>query len=151
MVKVADHVTEAAIWAYNQAESMKVLTAVFVVALACVGSAAACNQSHPAVESEKAVAVAVSVVQVLPNLHTAELMVEGTSCASCAVGIRRELHQLKGIGEIKEGTTKQHIVVEFDPTLVSPEQLVRAVSDAGYEAEILVHGASAPSGRHQGT
>lgn len=77
------------------------------------------------------------------TLQTAELMVEGTSCASCAVTIRRHLHQLQGIGEIREGSTKQHLLVEFNPKLVTAEQLIKAVSDAGYEAEVLVHSVGA--------
>lgn len=104
--------------------------------------------------SENAVADGPARANSANALQTAELMVEGTSCASCAVSIRRHLHKLQGIGEIREGSSKQHLLVEFDPQLVSAEQLVRAVSEAGYEAEVLVHapgvGASSSVRQQQG-
>lgn len=81
------------------------------------------------------------------ELQTAELMVEGTNCASCAVSIRRHLHKLQGIGEIREGSTKQHLLVDFDPKLVTTEQLVAAVTEAGYEAQVWVHGLGATEAR----
>lgn len=74
-----------------------------------------------------------------PGMQTAELHVQGTDCASCEVSIRRHLHKLEGIRDIRSGTDKQHVFVDFDPKKVTPEQIARAVSDAGYEAEILVH------------
>ena len=73
------------------------------------------------------------------NLQTAELMVEGTSCASCTVTIRRHLNKLAGVSDIREGQSKQHVMVDFDPEQVSPEQIVQAVHEAGYEAEVLVY------------
>lgn len=74
-----------------------------------------------------------------PGMQTAELHVQGTDCASCEVSIRRHLHKLEGIRDIRSGEDKQHVFVDFDPKKVTPEQIARAVSDAGYEAEILVH------------
>jgi periplasmic mercuric ion binding protein len=121
--------------------------AVLGVALAA-GVSGACqsvrNQTEAA--NRTAAAVSMSAAGAKRTLQTAELMVESTSCASCSVTIRRHLHLLRGIGEIREGSTAQHLVVEFDPQLVTTEQLVQAVSDAGYEAEVWVHGPGAASG-----
>lgn len=134
--------------AARRASFKRVVTSSLLLA-AC--GLAACEKSVPAeaVAHEDTAAVAAPAPKPA-GLQTAELMVEGTSCASCAVTIRRHLHQLQGIGDIREGTTKQHLLVDFDPKLVTTEQLVKAVSDAGYEAEVLVHGASAPSVRQHG-
>lgn len=71
--------------------------------------------------------------------QTAELRVEGTDCASCEVTIRRHLRKLSGVVEIRPGDDKQHVLVDFDPKRVSPEQIAQAVLTAGYEAEIFVH------------
>lgn len=71
--------------------------------------------------------------------QTAELRVEGTDCASCEVSIRRHLRKLSGVVEIRPGDDKQHVLVDFDPKRVSPEQIAQAVLTAGYEAEIFVH------------
>jgi copper chaperone CopZ len=97
----------------------------------------------------EAVTPAVATAAVGP-VQTAELMVEGTSCASCAVTIRHHLHQLAGIGDIREGSTKQHLLVEFNPALVTAEQLVKAVSEAGYDAQVLVHSVGAVSASKHG-
>lgn len=70
--------------------------------------------------------------------HTVELMVEGVSCASCTVTIRRKLKQLAGIVDIRSGTAKTHLLVDFDEQLVSPELILETVQAAGYEAEMLV-------------
>lgn len=75
----------------------------------------------------------------VPGLQTAELHVQGTDCASCEVTIRRHLRKLEGVRDIRPGVDKQHVYVDFDPTVVTPEQIAQAVLDAGYEAEILVH------------
>ena len=73
------------------------------------------------------------------GLQTAELHVQGTDCASCDVSIRRYLRKLEGVRDIRPGSDKQHVFVDFDPTRVTPEQIAKAVLEAGYEAEILVH------------
>jgi copper chaperone CopZ len=73
------------------------------------------------------------------GLQTAELHVQGTDCASCEVSIRRHLRKLDGVREIRPGSDKEHVFVDFDPVKVSPEQIAKAVLEAGYEAEILVH------------
>lgn len=75
----------------------------------------------------------------LAGHQTAELRVEGTDCASCEVTIRRHLRKLSGVVEIRPGDDKQHVLVDFDPKRVSPEQIAQAVLTAGYEAEIFVH------------
>lgn len=73
------------------------------------------------------------------GVQTAELRVQGTDCASCDVTIRRHLRKLSGVLEIRAGDDKQHVLVDFDPTRISPEQIASAVLTAGYEAEIFVH------------
>lgn len=73
-----------------------------------------------------------------PATHTAELMVQGVSCASCSVAIRQRLNKVDGIVAIREGNDKKHLLVDFIAQLVSTEQILQSVSDAGYEAELLV-------------
>jgi copper chaperone CopZ len=49
------------------------------------------------------------------------------------------LRKLDGVSDIRPGSDKQHVYVDFDPVKVTPEQIAKAVLEAGYEAEILVH------------
>jgi copper chaperone CopZ len=55
------------------------------------------------------------------------------------VTIRRHLRKLSGVLDIRGGDDKQHVLVDFDPARISPEQIASAVLAAGYEAEIFVH------------
>jgi copper chaperone CopZ len=69
---------------------------------------------------------------------TAELMVEGVGCASCELPLRRSLGKLVGVVRIREGSTKQHLLVDFIPQQLAADRIVDAVYEAGYSAEVLV-------------
>lgn len=105
----------------------------------------ACAKAEPSAAGSEALA-APSAVSALPSANvkvgealTAELMVQGVSCASCSLTIRRELRQLEGIVDIREGDPKTLLLVDFDGQRISAEQLLEAVHRAGYDAEVLVH------------
>lgn len=100
---------------------------------ALCGAAFGCQERPTAAGEQTAEKVARA------GLQTAELNVEGTDCASCDVSIRRSLRQLSGVVEVRPGNDKRHVLVDFDPKLVSPEQIAHAVLTAGYEAELFVH------------
>lgn len=80
----------------------------------------------------------VTAAELHPATHTAELMVQGVSCASCSVAIRQRLNKVDGVVAIREGNDKKHLLVDFIAQQVSTEQILQGVSDAGYEAELLV-------------
>jgi P-type Cu+ transporter len=64
-----------------------------------------------------------------------ELPISGMTCASCANRIERGLNQLDGVSaSVNYATEKAR--VDFDPGAVDPEQLVRAVEAAGYQAAL---------------
>ena len=73
-----------------------------------------------------------------PGTMTAELLVEGVSCASCDLGLRRNLRKLGGVLRIREGSSKQHLLVDFSPEQLASQRIVDAVYAAGYSAEVLV-------------
>jgi Cu+-exporting ATPase len=64
-----------------------------------------------------------------------DLPVEGMTCASCANRIERRLNELDGV-EASVNYATEHAQVAYDPALVEPEQLVGAVAEAGYRAEL---------------
>jgi copper chaperone CopZ len=122
-------------------------TAIAVMGFSVLG---ACQSKPGSVEPGSVEPSAAAAEVEDETFQTAELMVEGTNCASCAVPIRRHLHKLPGIGDIREGSTKKHLLVQFDPALVTTEQLVKAVTDAGFDAQVWVHSAGATSVREHG-
>ncbi len=67
------------------------------------------------------------------KIENSELPIEGMTCAACANKIEKNISNLEGILEvnINIATDKGHI--EYIPDLVSYQDLVQAVKDAGYE------------------
>lgn len=69
---------------------------------------------------------------------TTDLRLSGMSCASCAARVERGLNQIDGVSaSVNFAVEQAH--VEHDPS-VSPEDLVRAVESAGYQASVIDHG-----------
>jgi Cu+-exporting ATPase len=64
-----------------------------------------------------------------------ELPITGMTCASCANRIERKLNKLDGVSATVNYATEK-ARVEFDPAVVSPEELVGAVEAAGYRATL---------------
>lgn len=55
-------------------------------------------------------------------------------CANCSMRLESIEDILPGIKEINASYHKQQMVVEFDETKVSTEQIIAAVKKKGYEA-----------------
>jgi Cu+-exporting ATPase len=73
-----------------------------------------------------------------------EVPISGMTCASCANRIERKLNQLDGVSATVNYATER-ATVDFDPAAVAPEQLARAVEEAGYQA-VLPAVAPEPTG-----
>ena len=62
-----------------------------------------------------------------------ELEIEGMSCGHCVAAVSEALGELDGVNveNVRIGSAE----VNYQPELVSPEQIVLAVEDAGYTAQ----------------
>ncbi len=123
--------------------------------LLCAGSALACGSdgattdstaqpegaTAPAADGDKPAPKAPEKPQPKEVVFTT-LQVDGVTCGSCLIPIRRELNALKGVKEIESGVDIKEVIVSYLPGSVSPQQLVDAVKKAGYEA--IVKGAGPP-------
>ena len=67
-----------------------------------------------------------------PHEHV-ELPIVGMTCASCANRVERKLNKLDGVSATVNYATEK-AAVDYDPEAVRPEDLVRAVAAAGYQA-----------------
>ena len=67
-------------------------------------------------------------------MQKVHLTIEGMSCGHCVARVRGALQAVDGI----EVTSVQlgSAVAEIDPTRVKPDDLVRAVGDVGYVANL---------------
>ena len=64
-----------------------------------------------------------------------ELPVEGMTCASCAGRVERSLNELDGV-EATVNYATERASVSFDPDVVEPVALVRAVEEIGYGVQL---------------
>jgi P-type Cu+ transporter len=64
-----------------------------------------------------------------------ELPITGMTCASCANRIERKLNKLDGVTATVNYATEK-AMVEYDPVLVGPDDLVASVESAGYRAAL---------------
>lgn len=66
---------------------------------------------------------------------TATILIEGMTCAGCAESVRQVLAQREGVKSVEVSFEKKRAVATFDPAKVTLEQLVEAITRAGFEAK----------------
>ena len=67
---------------------------------------------------------------------TTTLRVDGMTCPSCKVAVRTALSKLGGVKDAKVDVANKSATVEYDPSKVTPQQLVDAVNRLGYQASL---------------
>lgn len=65
-------------------------------------------------------------------MNRTTLEIEGMSCGHCVASVKNALDRLEGVAveRVAVGTA----IVAYDPAVVSPEQIAKAVTGAGYAA-----------------
>ncbi len=111
------------------------LLSVLALALATVASAAACGAS----EEHAADARPAEEASELPTeLVVAHFDVDGMTCGGCVLATEFALKKLDGVvaadASFDEATGEGRCTVKYDPGLVSPEQMVIAITDVGFTA-----------------
>lgn len=72
-------------------------------------------------------------------ITTMEFKVRGMTCAGCVMSVEYALHQIKGVQSVtvdylRGGRTR----IEFESDQVAPEQIAKALHDAGYVADFSI-------------
>jgi len=62
--------------------------------------------------------------------------IEGMTCSAGANGIAASLRRVEGVVEAEVSIDPPEAHIQFDPSETSPEALVEAIEDLGYQAEI---------------
>jgi len=62
-----------------------------------------------------------------------KILIEGMTCASCAMNVERSLKKVPGIKEVGVSVLTKKAIVESDKE-ISEDELKKAVSRAGYKA-----------------
>ncbi|MDZ4654886.1 MAG: heavy metal translocating P-type ATPase [Coriobacteriia bacterium] len=74
----------------------------------------------------------------VPEFANSSFAVTGMTCASCAQIIEKVLGKLDGVKSAQVNLATETVAVEFDPTRLGIDELIRAVAAAGYGATVLV-------------
>jgi copper chaperone CopZ len=69
-----------------------------------------------------------------------EIMVKGMSCGHCAAAVTKALEALPGVSEVKVDLATGRVSFASDNP-ISPEELSRAITAAGYELAPVMKGA----------
>ncbi|MDK2990859.1 MAG: P-type Cu+ transporter [Clostridiales bacterium] len=64
-----------------------------------------------------------------------QLRLKGMSCAACAAAIEKALNRLDGVYHASVNFAAEKATVEYDSSVVSVRDMIKAVEDVGYEAE----------------
>jgi len=64
------------------------------------------------------------------------IKVEGMSCGHCEIAVQDAIRKLPGINKAKANKRKKQVVIDYDESQVSLEQIVSAVNAIGYEAKL---------------
>ena len=67
---------------------------------------------------------------------TVALHVDGMTCASCSLTVRVTLERLDGVSAAVVSVKDKRAQVTYDPTKVTPKQMVDVVNSAGYLARV---------------
>ena len=67
-----------------------------------------------------------------------DFRVTGMHCASCVNRIEEELKQRPGVERAVVNLPAERASVRFRPAIISPQQIVAAIADAGYQAEPIL-------------
>lgn len=64
------------------------------------------------------------------------LHIDGMTCSSCSIAIRKALRRLNGVHEVNVSFSEKRASVVFDSKLVTPERIIGAIENLGYGARI---------------
>lgn len=61
------------------------------------------------------------------------LKVEGMACGHCEIAVADAARKLPGVKKAKASKRKKEAVVDYDPALVTKEQIAAAINATGYQ------------------
>lgn len=72
----------------------------------------------------------------VPTMTEQDFRLEGMTCASCAATIQKTVNTLDGVEQAEVNLASERMQVSYNPSVLSPEDIERAVTDAGYHASL---------------
>ena len=87
------------------------------------------------IAAERAASLETDLPPHVPRMQ-ASFYVEDMCCACCSSGIERRLRALPGVIRVDVALMNESVMVEFDSSITSPEQIARELQDLGYPATL---------------
>ena len=67
---------------------------------------------------------------------TQKFQVTGMTCASCSAHVEKAVRRLSGLENVTVSLLTNSMTVDYNETVLQPEQIIRAVQEAGYGANL---------------
>jgi len=64
------------------------------------------------------------------------LQIEGMTCDHCVMHVTRALKSLSGVNKAEVNLEKKNARVVYDPSVVSADEMIKAVNETGYQAAV---------------
>ena len=71
--------------------------------------------------------------------------VTGMTCGKCTAHVEKAVGELPGVKSVKADLSSNSATVDYDETLVSKDQIITVINEAGYEASIPLDETSKPA------
>jgi mercuric ion binding protein len=64
--------------------------------------------------------------------ETVALNVQGMTCSSCPITVKKALMKVDGVHQVQTSLAKKEAIVTFDDSKVAPGKLIAATTNAGF-------------------
>ena len=95
------------------------------------------TSSAPAAYATPAGVRVASAAEPAIEIRSVTLSIEGMTCGSCVIGVRRVLTRLDGVRSADVSYENQRAVVTYDASKVTIEQMIAAIKTLTYMATVV--------------
>ncbi|GLU24136.1 hypothetical protein SLE2022_400930 [Rubroshorea leprosula] len=74
------------------------------------------------------------------EIAVCRLRIKGMACTSCSESVERALQMVNGVKKAVVGIALEEAKVHFDPNLIDTDDIIEAVEDAGFGADLISSG-----------
>ncbi|KAL5719685.1 P-type Cu(+) transporter [Ranunculus cassubicifolius] len=74
------------------------------------------------------------------EIAVCRIRIKGMACTSCSESIERSLLTVAGVKKVVVGLALEEAKIHFDPSLIDTDQLIQAIEDAGFGADLISSG-----------
>ncbi len=113
---------------------MKKIVSLFIIIAAALAITVFANAGPGCCLSQQRTPLATAAPEKVTTLH-----VEGMTCGACATALKQVLKKTDGVRDARVSYEEKSAIVTYDPAKVTPEKIVRAISETlpTYKATVV--------------